>query len=78
MKLEEGVMIIKNGKAWGKIHSDGRESHYGWINIEDAPIHNPKYVINPTDVTWKGSHYTHELETAKIVKVVRETKVAML
>ncbi len=68
-----GVMIMKNGKAWGVAYQDGHSTSYGWIEPEHAPIHNPKYINNPEDVTCKGSSYVLELKTDEIVKVKRTT-----
>ncbi len=78
MKIEEGVMIVKNGKAWGVTYSDGRSTSYGWMDIESAPIHNPKYCEKTTDVTYRGSHYEAELSTAKLVHVIRKTVVEIV
>ena len=78
MKTETGVMIMKNGKAWGITYEDGYSTSYGWMDAESAPIHDPKYCKVPTDVTWQGSHYTEELETGKLVHVRRTTTVEIL
>ena len=78
MKVECGVMVMKNGKAWGKTYEDGHSTSYGWVDPESAPIHNPKYCTKPTDVTWSGSHYLNELETGKLVEVERVTEVRVL
>lgn len=66
---------MKDGKAWGCIDTDGHSTTYGWMDPESAPIHNPEFCKKPTDATWRGSHYTKELQTAKIVNVIRETTV---
>lgn len=68
-------MVMKNGKAWGKVWEDGYSTEYGWMNPDVAPIHNPEYVKNPTDVTYKGSRYIKELSKAKLVNVERRTEV---
>lgn len=77
MKIETGVMVMKNGKAWGCIESGGHGygSSYGWMDVESAPIHNPKYCKKPTDVTYERSPYIQELLTAKLVVVKRTTTV---
>jgi len=75
MKIETGVMVMKDGKAWGVTHKDGQSTSYGWINPEDATLHNPKYCTHVTDVTHKGSHYIAELLTGKLVTVERKTEV---
>ena len=78
MKTETGVMIMKNGKAWGITYEDGHSTSYGWMDPESAPIHDPKYCKEPTAVTWKGSHHMKELETGKVVHVRRTTSVEIL
>lgn len=75
MKIETGVMVMKNGKAWGVEYADGHSTSYGWIATEDAPIHNPEFCKKTTDVTYKDSHYTKELLTAEVVHVERRTEV---
>ena len=75
MKVERGVMVIKDGKAWGQTYSDGKYTDYGWMDLEDAPIHDPKYVKSPSSVTWLDSPYLEELESAEIVHVRRERRV---
>jgi hypothetical protein len=78
MKIERGVMVMKGGKAWGKTWDDGYSTSYGWVCAEDAPIHDPTSCKKPTDVTYKGSHYTAELNTGKLVMVERRTEVVVL
>ena len=75
MKIETGVMVMKNGKAWGIDYADGQCTSYGWIAPEDAPIHNPEYCKTPTSLTHKGSIYIEELATAELVPVERRTEV---
>jgi hypothetical protein len=67
MRIEKGVMVMKNGKAWGI---------YGWIAPENAPIHNPSFCRKPTDVTHASNiSYIRELSTAALVPVTRTTTV---
>ena len=75
MKIETGVMVIKNGKGWGIEYKDGQCSCYGWVDLEDAKIYNPKYCRNPASVMGTNLGYTEELSTAELVYVKRETKV---
>jgi hypothetical protein len=75
MKTERGVMVMKDGKAWGRVYEDGHSTYCGWMEPEDAPIHNPEFCKKTTDVTYKGSPYTEELKTGKLVEVERVTKV---
>ena len=78
MKIERGVMVMKNGKAWGILYEDGHSTSYGWIDPESAPIHDPRFCTKPTDVTWHNSHYTKELLTGELVMVERRTEVVAL
>lgn len=79
--IESGVMVMKNGLAWGLIFADGHSSQFGWTDPCKAPIHNPQFCTKPTDVTWTPrpdmpyNSYYDELSTGKIVYVERETTV---
>lgn len=75
MKTETGVMVMKNGKAWGFTYKDGHKTSCGWVDLEDATIHDPAHCKQPTDVTYKGSPYEAQLRTAKLVSVQRTTTV---
>lgn len=75
MKIESGVMVMKNGLAWGKCYSDGHSTAFGWVNPENAELHNPKYLTRPEHLTYSGSIYEDELRTGKIVHVERVTTV---
>lgn len=77
MKTETGVMVMRGGKAWGVEYADGHVTAYGWIDPEAAPIHDPRFCKKPTDVTWKGSPWTEELLTGKLVHVTRTTTVTI-
>jgi len=77
---EEGVMIMKDGLAWGETYADGRATSYGWMDPTAKTVkftHKScaEFLQHPTDATWAGSHYTRELSTGKIVKVKRTTIV---
>lgn len=74
-KEETGVLVMKNGKAWGINYSDGKSTSYGWIDPVNAPLKDEKYVKKPSDVTYRGSHYVDELIDADVVKVTRITTV---
>lgn len=78
MKIEKGVMVMKDGNAWGETYSDGQSTNCGWVDIESAPIHDPQCCNNPTDVTYRNSPYVQELLTAKVVMVERIISVRVL
>jgi hypothetical protein len=75
MKTEIGVMIMKNGKAWGIAYEDGHETNWRFIDVEEAEIFDPKDIEKPTDVTYQGSPKWAELSGARIVAVKRTTTV---
>ena len=77
MKIETGVMVMKDGKAWGITYEDGQSTAYGWVAPEDAQIHNPEFFKRPEDATYRDSHYIAELRTGKLVYVERRTEVAL-
>jgi hypothetical protein len=78
MKIETGVMIMKDGKGWGLSFEDGHCTCYGWVDVESADIHNPEFLKRPEDATWKGSHEVAELRKGVIVPVQRLTKVVRI
>ena len=77
MKIERGVMVMKDGKAWGISYDDGRSKSYGWIDPEDALIHNPKHCKSVTAFTYQNSPDIAELKTGKLVSVERRTEVVL-
>ena len=79
MKTETGVMIMKDGKAWGITYEDGHTTSYGWMDPQLAPIHNPEYCKKPTDALCRTSqYYSNELEGARVVPVRRVVTVEVL
>ena len=74
-KVEKGVMVMKDGKAWGVTYKDGHSTSYGWKDAESAPIHNPEFCKKVTDVTYKGSYLIPELEKGELVHVERTITV---
>ena len=72
-KIETGVMIMKDGKAWGVVWEDRREGIcYGWVEPTEGIIHNIK-----TDDIDKYTSYTKQLENAKLVNVERKTTITL-
>lgn len=77
-KVEEGVMVMKNGKAWGKTYFDGQVTEYGWTELEDASMRDPRFCTKTTDVVPMRSSHIDELRTATLVKVRRTTTIEIL
>lgn len=78
MTIETGVMLLKDGRAWGVSYSDGYCTEYGWIDPTIAPIHDPKYCKQPSDLTYRGSPYIAEMNTGKLFYVERRTTVSVI
>jgi hypothetical protein len=77
-KVEDGVMVMKNGKAWGVTYQDGHSQSYGWVDPSEAQIRSPVFCKQPSDVTYENSPYLKELKDAEIVRVRRTTVVETL
>lgn len=77
MRIESGVMIMKDGKAWGEVYSDGRSTSYGWVDQENATIHDPRFCKRPEDIEYEGGPNVKELRTGKLVHVERRTQVIL-
>ena len=74
-RTEEGVMIMKDGLAWGETYADGRETSYGWMDptmegVDFTHKSYAKFLQHPTDASSRP-HHIKELSTGKIVKVKR-------
>lgn len=78
MKIETGIMVMKDGKAWGVAYQDGNSTSYGWVDPESACLYDPKFCKEPGDVTYACSPYIQELKTAQLVAVERSTKVIVM
>ena len=82
MKTETGVMLMKDGKAWGVVYADGHSTKEGWMPLEDAPLHNPEFCIIPSSLLslmdTPNSRRYREVHSGKLVKVTRTTVVRIL
>jgi hypothetical protein len=80
MKTETGVMVMKDGKGWGKLYDDGRHHEDGWVEPEEADIHNPDYCRKVTDAfsQFTLGRYREQLVGAKLVRVMRLSAVAAI
>ena len=77
-KTERGLMVMKDGKAWGIAYEDGQVTVHDWIDPVDAPMHDPEFCKSTTDVTYTGSPYINELMSGELVMVERKTTVRAL
>ena len=78
-KIEKGVIVMKDGLAWGEKYSDGQITQYGWMHPEDLRIKlsNPEFCLKPTDVTYRYSPYEKELIKGELVLVERKIIVTV-
>ena len=76
-KTEEGVMIVKDGKAWAR-EVPHLYNGDGYVDMVDGEIFEGEYVTKPSDVTYQGSPYIIHLKDAKIVKARRRVTVELL
>ncbi len=74
----EGVMIVKNGKAWGVIDDTPRCTTHGWMPLVDASLYDPEFCTEPADVTYPDSADIKELLTATLVSVRKTVIVEIL
>jgi len=76
MKIEKGIMIIKDEKAWGECSNpSGSSTCYGWVTLENGKIYNPKYLKTATDATYENSLDADILSEGTIQSVERKTEV---
>lgn len=75
MKIERGIMIMKDGKGWGVSYDDGYSISYGWVDPEDANIYDSRFCRKPLDATHNGSLEAKELITGTLVYV--EKRITM-
>lgn len=78
MKIETGVMVIKDKKAWGKIYQDGRVVTEGWTALEDGTIKDAQFYHKPEDFIYSGDPRVEEIKKGKVVVVRRKTNVDVL
>ena len=77
MKIERGVMVMKDGKAWGVVYQDGHSTQLGWVNPEDAPIHRPEHCTRVDAVCYRNDPNLAEVRKGNLVHVERRTEVVI-
>jgi hypothetical protein len=73
--VEEGVVIEYKGKYWGTVYEDGQCREEGWVKLERAEIHDPKYCLKPEDTTYNGSPDIRVLQKARLVAIKRTIQI---
>jgi hypothetical protein len=73
--VEEGVVIEYNGKYWGTVYEDGQYHEDGWVELEKAGIHDPRFLTKPEHATYNGSHYIKELQKGRLITIKRTVQI---
>ena len=68
-KVEEGLVVIKDGKGWN--------AKDGWVDLVDATLYDSEYISRPSDVTYITDPFAKELDNGKLVKVKRVTNIKL-
>jgi len=75
-KIEKGVVVEYAGKYWGLAYDDGNNKSYGWVDIDNAQISDPRFLNKPEDLTYStDSIGIQELQKGKLINVTRVTTV---
>ena len=74
-KVEEGVVIEYNGKYWGTVYEDGRCHEDGWVNLEKAGIHDPRFLTKPEHATYNGGPDIKELQKGRLIAIKRTVQI---
>ena len=74
-KVEEGVVIEYKGKYWGVVYEDGQVHEDGWVKLEKAEIHDPRFLKKPEDATYNGSPDIKQLQKASLVPIKRTIQI---
>ncbi|RLI66348.1 MAG: hypothetical protein DRO67_01190 [Candidatus Asgardarchaeum californiense] len=76
-RTETGVMVIKDGAAWGIVYKDGQVAQYGWLHPSDknVEIYKRSSCRVPTDVLLHNSPCKEEMSCAVVVPVKRTINI---
>ena len=74
-KVEEGVVIEYNGKYWGTVYEDGKSHEDGWVKLEKAGIHDPRFLTKPEHATYNGSYDIKELQKGRLIAIKRTIQI---
>ena len=72
---KEGVVIEYNGKYWGVVYDDGQCHAVGWVKLEKAGIHDPRFLTKPEDATYNGSPDIKELQKGRLIPIKRTIQI---
>ena len=68
--VREGVMVVKDGKAWGVVHADGYSTSYGWVPFAHGEVRDPDCCLEPTDMTSRyDTTARREIAEGRLVRV---------
>lgn len=75
--VERGVMIVKDGKAWGSVPTGWDHPTPTWVDPIYGHLHKPEFIRKPSDILSPHSLYKEEIDLGKIVSVERVTHVTV-
>jgi len=75
--IEHGLMLIKDGKAWGIIYGDPYGVVEGFTNPIDGYLYNSERVTKISDITNEHDRNLPEMYTGRLRPVKRITKVKL-
>lgn len=77
-KVEEGVIVMKDGKAWIGGDMQFQSPRECWGDPADAELHKPEFVKKPSSILRPGDFLTAEINTGHIVRVRRTVTIEIL
>lgn len=75
--VERGVMIVKDGKAWGAVPTGWGHPTQGWVNPIYGHLHKPEFIKIPSDILSPHSLSKEEINQGRIVPAERVTHVTV-
>lgn len=75
--VERGVMIVKEGKAWGSVPTDWDHPTPTWVDPIHGHLHKPEFIRKPSDILSPHSLSKEEINSGKLVPVERVTHVTV-
>ena len=75
--VERGVMIVKDGKAWGSVPTGWDHPTTTWVDPIHGQLHKPEFIKKPSDILSPHSLSKEEIDLGKIVPVERVTHVTV-
>ena len=75
--VERGVMIVKEGKAWGSVPTGWDHPTPTWVDPIHGRLCKPEFIRKPSDILSPHSLSKEEIDLGKIMPVERVTQVTV-